>query len=133
MLGWMRVDDAHSDPQLLFGKSDWHTQIRVIGDDHGDVAGLLEGIEEQVGGQVHVRSLLLGLDHLDRPGTCSGWMSKPHAEVMGEEVSVMDADQLKCPQRTKVRLLSLSLPRITGAARDPSCEVANPVDFVLGE
>ena len=68
VFGWVGVDDSYADPELLSGDADPDPEVGVVGDDHGDVRGMFEAVEE-VGGQVHVRSLLLGVECLG--GACS--------------------------------------------------------------
>jgi hypothetical protein len=62
VFGWVGLDDSHSDPELLFGESDRDSEVGVVGDDHGGVRGMFEGVEEEVGGEVHIRSLLFGFE-----------------------------------------------------------------------
>lgn len=40
-------------------------EVVVVGDDDGDLGVLTEGVEQQVGGEVHVGALLLRSQNLD--------------------------------------------------------------------
>jgi len=65
-----RVDDAdgHAEARLL----DRVAKVAVVGDDHRGLDPALQQIDEEVGGDVDVRALLLPVgvgDHELRPGT----------------------------------------------------------------
>src|SRR6266545_2271877 len=64
--GRVRVDDADPDPELGLGDLNRQLEIRVVRDHDGDLAVALKGVEQQVGGEVDVGALLLGLHDLDR-------------------------------------------------------------------
>src|ERR671938_488639 len=51
------VDNPDRHSELLAQKVDGLGQVGVIGDHHGDVAVLIEGVAEQVRGEVDVRPL----------------------------------------------------------------------------
>jgi len=84
VLGGMRVDDSHPDAEFLFGDSDGDSQVGVVGDDYGDVAGVLEGVEDKMRRQVHIRPFLLGSHHFGRAWSPSRWIGKRHSDGVGE-------------------------------------------------
>ena len=56
----MRIDDADNLAQALLYVFDREYQIRVIGDNHCDVAIAEVTIDQQVAGEIYVRALFFG-------------------------------------------------------------------------
>ena len=61
-------DDANGKAQLFADQLDRGLQIRVVGNDDGLFVVLLETVEQQVGRDVDVGALFLGLDDLHKGG-----------------------------------------------------------------
>ena len=80
---WVRVDDADPDSELSLGDLDRQLEIGVVGDHHGNFAVALERVEQQVGGEIDVGALLLGLHHLDRARTSRRRVSEWHPRDPG--------------------------------------------------
>ncbi len=86
----MRIDDADLDAGFGLGDAHGLGQVRVVADDDGGVAPLLERVEEQVGSEVDVGTLLLGLHDRDGSGALGWWVGEEHPGPACDEVSVVD-------------------------------------------
>jgi hypothetical protein len=105
----VRVDNADGDPQLTLGEGDRLFEIGVIGEHDRNLAVAPERVEQEVGGQVHVGTLLLGLDHLHRHGASRHGMGQRHPGRMRQEVTEVDGHVRVGGKRPQVHLLALLL------------------------
>ncbi len=129
----MRVDDVDPDSKLGLGDLNRQLEIGVVGDHDGHFAVALEGVEQQVGGEIDVRALLLGLHDLDRARTASRRVGEWHPRDVGEVVAVVDREAGNRLERAQVDLLPLRRVRVVGPGADGGGEVTDAIDPVLGQ
>lgn len=93
----------------------------------------VESVHQQTRGEVHVRSLLLRVPDEDVSRQSCHRLRQRATLDAGPEDAVVGVEARQRRQRSQVRLLPLALRGIAGAGVEPSREVADPVDRVLGK
>ena len=115
--GWrVRVDDADTEAEFSLHDLDRQLQIGVVRDHDRDVAVAREGVDEQEGGEVDVRALLLRLHHLDRARTAGTRTRQRHPRHVAQVMAVVDREPRDRLQRTQVDLLPLGASGLSGRA-----------------
>jgi len=125
----VRVDDTDLDAQLLFDDPDRLLQVGVVRDDHGSVATALEGVQEQVGREVHVGALLLGPDDLHGPEALGG----PERIVrthLDEALDRLPAGQREVAARVFHHLVTATGSKVAHTATDLAAYTGLPLEQV---
>lgn len=126
----MGIQDANGPTQLFRHDPDRLREVGVVGDQNRYLESLPERIGDKMRREIHVRPLLLGLDHQLvslRPG---GTVGDGHPDLVREEMSVDDLEIRKCLKGSKVGLLTVRLIRVGRTARDSRREVLDPHDVM---
>ncbi len=128
----VRVQDADRLFQMAPDQFDGLQQIGVVRYDDADVEFSRVCIMQQVGGQIHVGALFLGLHHFDELRWLSRGDYEGHRDSMGEKVAEMNGHLGQSRQRSQVSLLSHRLVWIIGPGRDQGGEVFDFPERVAG-
>jgi hypothetical protein len=72
----MRVDDPNDEAKLALRDGNRLLEMGVVRNNHGHLAVVLESVEQQVGGEVDIGALLLGLDYLDGCGSAGPGLAR---------------------------------------------------------
>lgn len=126
----MGIQHANREAEPLAHHADRLHEVRVVGDDDGDLEVSLEGVHEQVGSEVDIRALLFGLDDLDGTGPLNWRVGQGHASPAAQEVAVVDREAGDSTQRANISLLPLALLWVAGTDVHERGEVADPVDGI---
>lgn len=130
----LRVQDTDLLLETVADDRDRFLQVAVVADDHSHIEGVVEGIDQQMGGNVDVRSLFLGLDHAARgeaAGPPIGGIG--HVDIVRQEMAEMDADLRHRPKRPEIGLLTRRRVGIVRRTADLGSESADGEDIVLGQ
>lgn len=134
-----RINDDYLQPEFSTDYPDRLRQVRVIGNDQGNIVRPLEAIEKQMAGEVDVRSLLLSLDdvghfeRVERYGSFDLGISEGPILGIGRKSPVVDREVGDRFQRPNIDLLARAVIRIVGSRVHQSREVVNVVDQIPGE
>src|SRR5919109_2451701 len=78
--------------ELAANDPDWFDQVRIVGNDDGRVILVLEGVEEEVGRQVDVGTLLFCVEDVDEPGESSHRRGERASLGLRQEGAVVNGD-----------------------------------------
>src|SRR5208282_5089817 len=110
-------------------------QVGIVGDNQRRIKGFVEGVDQQPGRQVDIRSLLFNLEHLHqrrRRGRCRERMPRQlHRFPRIRALMEMQAGQR--PQCPEVGTLPDMLIGIVGIGPDPGGEIMNILDLASGK
>ena len=127
----MWVEDAYWQSNLLRDDADRLRKIGVVGDENCHLEPLRVGVPQQVGGQVHVRALLLRFVHTNLLRRRD--VGQVHRNGMRQEVPVFDVQVRNRFERPDVQALIVGRRGIVGPGTDPRREVVKFLDRVRGE
>src|SRR3972149_892923 len=86
----VRIEDAGLELQLPAYDPDWLEQVGGVGDENGRVEASQLSIVHEMGGEIDVGALLLGLGDLDELGPVGIGFSQEHHDIVGQERAVND-------------------------------------------
>ena len=114
-------------------KLDGSRQVGVIRDNYGDVVIAFEAIHQEVRGQVDVRPLLVGANHLDGLRAFRRGMGQVHHLGMGKEAAKVNRQVWDCAECAQIDVLAPRLPRVGGRRSDAGREVSYSLYVVVGK
>jgi hypothetical protein len=101
--------------------------------EHRRLVLLAEPVPQQVRRQVHIRTLLFGLDDPSGLPCARRAPGERHRHPLGEEVPIDDMDIGDCAEGAQIQQLPLGLVGVRRAAVDASREVLDAADVVARE
>src|SRR5271157_388854 len=110
-------------------------QVGIVGDNQRRIKGFVEGVDQQPGRQVDIRSLLFNLEHLHqrrRRGRCRERMPR-QLHRFPRIRALMEMQPEQRPQCPEVGILPDMLIGIVGIGPDPGGEIMNILDLVSGK
>lgn len=126
----LRIQDADLFAQFSAHQPDRLQQIGIVGDHDSRVEAIHMRIMDKVGGDIDIRSLLLGLDH-GGISVASGWMRQRHADLVRKEMPIDDGHHGFGQQRADIHLLPIRLIEIAGTRLDPGSVVFDGNDIIV--
>src|SRR3990172_3731682 len=129
----VRIEDADLELQLPANDPDWLEQVGVVGDENGRVKTPQMSIVHEMGGEIDVGALLLGLGDLDELGPVGIGFSQEHHDIVGQERAVNDLKPRQRTEGSEVDLLTSGFVRIVLASAHPSGKVPDSLDGMSGK
>src|SRR5215204_3208095 len=119
----MRIEQPDSFAEFMPDDPQRLGQVGVVGHNDECVRIVAEGVNQEIGGEVHVRALLLHLDYVDETWPASYRLSQGKPGNRGEELTLMDRELGKCAQCPDVGVLPDVHVGVSRPAAYPSSEV----------
>ena len=122
-----------SDPLAVILPDQAHRlgDVAVVADHHRAIVRVEPAVIEQVDGEIYVRALLLGADHL-RGALVTGRLRERRAHLVAEEVPEIHLDLGPVASKSaEIDVLALGFRRVGGGARHPRREILDRQDIVM--
>lgn len=125
----VRIQHADALAEILAHKANRRQQIGIVGYDDRLIEAIEMSIQQQVCGDIDVRALLFGFEHLRvLPGQLAARIANRHSHNMTEEVPEVDFDLRIRGKRPQIHFLTDSLLRIVSKRGHTGGEVADFLD-----
>lgn len=105
----LRIEHTDDFLESLTHRSNRCNQVGVIGHEHGAIELVVEGIDEQLSGEVDVGAFFVGSPNPSRGGTARAGVDQLHRDFVGFEITKLDREFGQGPQRSKIHLLAYRL------------------------
>ena len=127
----LRIDDPDLFAHLKPDNPERLSQVRVVGDQHSGVVLVLIRIAEEVTGDVHIGSLLFGLEDFGKAGSDGGRIDQGEANRVREEMPHDHLEVGNCPESTDVCTLADRLVGVGAACTHDRSEVLQAGDLTF--